>query len=168
MENAMRTSIALAVVLSLALGATRGAAQERVPKGWVGPFKNLNTPDDAKDTPPAKPSPAKKAEPPKAQEPSLADVAAAAKNREDADLLRRLAVCDKLREIALRTDDNELLQKVDVLLTRARAAYEQRSAMLADVAVPESNSGKRNVSDKDRLLSKKDSSSKVAAKGGQP
>lgn len=168
----MRTSIALAVVLSVALGATRGVAQERVPKGWVGPFKNLNTSaDDAKDAATAKPSPAKKAEPPKPQEPSLADVAAAAKNREDADLLRRLAVCDKLREIALRNDDTELLQKVDVLLTRARAAYEQRSAMLADVTVPDSNSsgsGKRNVSDQDRLLSKKDSSSKVAAKGGQP
>jgi hypothetical protein len=44
----------------------------------------------------------------------------------EADFLRRLAVCDKLRETALETGDTELASKADLLELRAKDAYVQR------------------------------------------
>jgi hypothetical protein len=55
---------------------------------------------------------------------------AAERSREEAELLRRLAVCDKLMEIAVRTNDNELFHRVEVLDERARSTYQQRTAAL--------------------------------------
>ncbi len=61
---------------------------------------------------------------------SVVDEAAAARSREEAVLLRRLAVCDKLMEIAVRNNDTELLRRVEVLDERARSIYAQRTAHL--------------------------------------
>jgi hypothetical protein len=44
--------------------------------------------------------------------------------------MRRLEVCDKLKEIAIRTNDAELLRKAEVLDERARTTYAQRTAYL--------------------------------------
>jgi hypothetical protein len=44
-----------------------------------------------------------------------------------ADFLRRLEVCDKLRDIALQNNDSELLNRVEQLQTRAKDAYIQRT-----------------------------------------
>jgi hypothetical protein len=43
-----------------------------------------------------------------------------------ADLLRRLEVCDKLRQIAADNGDTDLMQKADQLEQRASDAYAQR------------------------------------------
>jgi len=50
--------------------------------------------------------------------------------REEASLMRRLEVCDKLTEIAIRTNDTELLHRAEALEERARTTYAQRTAYL--------------------------------------
>jgi hypothetical protein len=56
---------------------------------------------------------------------------AAAQAREKSDWLRRVAVCDKLREIALLTGDDELLRKADQLDHRAWDTYQKRTASVS-------------------------------------
>src|SRR5437660_11234179 len=77
---------------------------------------------------PIKPQAKPKKEPSKKQaEPAkpvkLVDDAAAERAREEANLIRRLEVCDKLKEIALRTNDQELLRRAEALDERARTTY---------------------------------------------
>ncbi len=55
---------------------------------------------------------------------------ARAKAREEANLLRRLAVCDQLRLIASKTNDDTLARHADELDQRARDIYTQRIAQL--------------------------------------
>jgi hypothetical protein len=43
-----------------------------------------------------------------------------------ADFLRRLEVCDRLREAAMETGDAELANRADLLQTRVKDAYVQR------------------------------------------
>lgn len=50
--------------------------------------------------------------------------------REQATLLRRLAVCDQLRMVAARKDDNVLMRRADALDERAWQIYTQRIAHL--------------------------------------
>jgi hypothetical protein len=50
--------------------------------------------------------------------------------RQEAALLRRIDICDKLRQIALETNNNELDQLAQELDARARAVYAQRTARL--------------------------------------
>ncbi|HLN30736.1 MAG TPA: hypothetical protein VK395_23550 [Gemmataceae bacterium] len=66
---------------------------------------------------------------------SVAEQTAALRAREEAALLRRLAVCDKLKEIALRTNDNDLLRHAEELDERARMTYSLHTAMLKNVNV---------------------------------
>jgi hypothetical protein len=61
---------------------------------------------------------------------SVVDEAAAERAREEALLLRRLQVCDKLMEIAVRTNNNDLLRRAEELDERARTAYAQHTAYL--------------------------------------
>ena len=56
--------------------------------------------------------------------------AAGDRAREEAALMRRLEVCDKLKEIALRTNDGELFRRAEVLDERARTTYAQRTSYL--------------------------------------
>ena len=56
--------------------------------------------------------------------------------RAQAAFLRRMAVCDKLKQIGLETGNEELQRRADDLLERAQAAYSQRMALL-----PEANDG---------------------------
>jgi hypothetical protein len=56
--------------------------------------------------------------------------AASERAREEAILMRRLEVCDKLKEIALRTNDGELFRRAEVLDERARTTYAQRTSYL--------------------------------------
>ena len=55
-------------------------------------------------------------------------VAQLAKERET--YLRRMQVCDRLREIALETGDQTLEKQAELLEDRARTIYQQRSAQL--------------------------------------
>jgi hypothetical protein len=60
----------------------------------------------------------------------VVDTAAAVRAREEAAYLRRLAVCDKLQEIAWETNDAELGQLAEQLVDRAWQVYNQRTANL--------------------------------------
>jgi hypothetical protein len=64
----------------------------------------------------------------------IVDQAAVERSREEAALIRRLEVCDKLMEIAVRTDDNELLHRAEQLDERVRETYAQRTGSLASSA----------------------------------
>lgn len=78
----------------------------------------------AKSAKPAKPKPeAAKAEPAKADE----KPAASAADREQEAYLRRLAVCDRLREVADETKDEKLRQLADHLQDRAWELCVQRA-----------------------------------------
>jgi hypothetical protein len=58
------------------------------------------------------------------------DTAAALRAQEEANFLRRLAACDRLRELALETGDDSLDRLADEIQQKAEAAYKQRTAHL--------------------------------------
>jgi len=60
------------------------------------------------------------------------DPAVRERDREEEAFLRRSAVCLKLQEIALRTNDDDLLRRAEQLSDKAWAAYEQRQALSED------------------------------------
>lgn len=82
--------------------------------------------------PPQPQAPAGKIE----KETPAAELPTVVRARETAECLRRVAVCDRLRAIALQANDNELLRKADQLENRAWEVYRQRTAHLpaGDVA----------------------------------
>ena len=90
-------------------------------------------PDDRKPPPrkPDKPKKdaAKKPVPPSQPVPTV-DPMNAERTRAEAALMRRLEVCDKLKEIALRNNDAELLRKAEQLDERVRSAYVQHTGNL--------------------------------------
>ncbi len=61
---------------------------------------------------------------------SALNAAASAQAREKADWIRRIAVCDKLREIAIVANDEELRRKADQLDQRAWDVYVKHTANL--------------------------------------
>ncbi len=61
---------------------------------------------------------------------SQVDQAAADQAREQAVLFRRLAVCNKLMEIAVQTNDDDLMRRAEELDERAWTAYGQRTGYL--------------------------------------
>jgi hypothetical protein len=65
---------------------------------------------------------------------SAAAPAVSEQERQEAALLRRIDVCDKLRQIAFETNNNELDQLAQELDARARAVYAQRTARLKPTA----------------------------------
>lgn len=112
--------------------AQKAPAESESKWGWMNPANWFGS----KEKPKEKPADAKRGKIGKkdagtgddlAPLPSPADEARSRRNREEADLLRRLAVCDQLREIAVRTDDQTLLQRVDELADRVFAVYTQRT-----------------------------------------
>jgi hypothetical protein len=97
------------------------------PVTWFGPQEKK--PEEKKTAPKKEKQTAKKpAFATKA--PTVVAEAAAERAREESVLLRRLQVCDKLMEIAVRTNDNDLLRRVEELDERARTAYAQHTAHL--------------------------------------
>jgi len=52
--------------------------------------------------------------------------------REEAAFTRRLAVCDKLKQIAMETNDPKLQHEAELLEERATSVYHQRTDHLAD------------------------------------
>jgi hypothetical protein len=73
----------------------------------------------------------KKTPPPASVLKGPVESAAARRARETADFLRRMAVCDKLKDIAFQTNDEELLRKAEQLDQRALAVYQQHSGQVA-------------------------------------
>jgi hypothetical protein len=92
--------------------------------------------DDLKPTPP-KPDPKAEAKKPAAQAKKVPAIQSAAtqRSKEENALLRRLAVCDKLMEIASQTNDRELMRRAEQLSSRAWAIYDQHTGMHADAKV---------------------------------
>jgi hypothetical protein len=60
----------------------------------------------------------------------VVDEAAQQRNREEAAYLRRLAVCDKLKQIAYQTNDEKLQRQAEQLDERVWEVYSQRIANL--------------------------------------
>ena len=56
------------------------------------------------------------------------DTAAAVRAQEEANFLRRLAVCDKLREMANQTSDESLERQSYSLQQKAESVYKQRTS----------------------------------------
>jgi hypothetical protein len=79
---------------------------------------------------------AKKSDETATKEPSKHDQDVAALKREQADYLRRLAVCDQLREVALKNNDESLNRQADELQNQAWAIY---SKHVASVSTPVAN-----------------------------
>jgi hypothetical protein len=83
------------------------------------------------------------------------DTAAAVRAQEEANFLRRMAVCDRLRQVALETGDDSLERQADDLQAKAESVYKERTARgaggkvrIADPepqasAAPKSREGKR-------------------------
>jgi hypothetical protein len=92
--------------------------------------------DDQQAPPPDKSAPANKADKPdKADKPAPGAAGAPAprparvadRDREEKAYLRRIAVVDRLREIAIDTRDPDLLRQADQLEEKASALYQQRT-----------------------------------------
>lgn len=66
-----------------------------------------------------------------AKETAKRDQETAAVKREQADYLRRLAVCDQLREIALKNNDENLNRQADDLQAQAWAVYSKHVACIS-------------------------------------
>ncbi len=58
------------------------------------------------------------------------DTAAAVRAQEEANLLRRLAACDRLRELSVQTGDESLEQLADELEKKAGTVFTARTAAL--------------------------------------
>lgn len=107
---------------------------------WHGRLfsKKASPPKDDKK-PAAKPKVKKEEEKPAttvARPTNKPDESASERAKEEANLLRRLKACDRLKEIAFETKDENLARLADQLEERAQTAYSQRVAHL-----PASNAG---------------------------
>jgi hypothetical protein len=165
-----RMAWALAAGLALGVGASAVLADDDPPpqpkaptSGWVGPFKEWNQP-----APPPKPEAKKKADPPPRPKPTIGEQVQAARYREQADLLRRMAVCDKLMEIAVRNNDSELMRKVEQLQERSNNLFTEHSATLASAVQGSTKNTSMAAADRNKLLDKKDTAAALAAKGDKP
>jgi hypothetical protein len=67
------------------------------------------------------------------------DTAAAVRAQEEANFLRRLAACNKLRELALQTGDDSLEQLADDLEKKAGVVYKARTSVLVAAASADSD-----------------------------
>lgn len=102
------------------------------------PFAGLfGTKESKEEKKPVEKKPALKVEPATTKKPSssikpasIVDESVARRSREEATLLRRLRACDKLKEIAIRTNDDGLLSRAEELEERAQTTYAQRTAQL--------------------------------------
>jgi hypothetical protein len=164
-----RIAWALGTALALGLGTTTVRADDDPPAtpprpvqagGWVGPFKDWNPP-------PPKPE-AKKKDPPAPPKPTILEKVQAARYREQADLLRRMAICDKLMESAVRNNDADLVRTVEQLQERANNIYTEHAVSLARAVGGSKPNTSLAAADSDKLLEKKATTTAVASKGDMP
>jgi hypothetical protein len=128
--------VAVAVGLSLAPQLWAGekpdeaapAEQKTTGASWLGPWFG------AKEKPKASKAPASgkatKNAGPAAGKDGASEENSAERAREQATLLRRLAVCDQLRTVAARKQDDALMRRADALDERAWDIYTRRVARL--------------------------------------
>ena len=93
------------------------------PKGWLsGLFTD-------KPKPPAKVDKKPVETPPEMTPPSV-ELAAVERQRQENAMLRRMEVCDRLRAIALQSNNEALMHQAEELLMRAEELYRQKTAGL--------------------------------------
>jgi hypothetical protein len=76
------------------------------------------------------------------------DTAAAVRAQEEANLLRRLAACNRLRELAVQTGDESLEQLADELEKKAGTVFTARTTALAGGREPGADSDARVAANK--------------------
>jgi hypothetical protein len=111
---------------------------------WGGSLFNWGekSPDKAEEVKGAMPVPAG---------PSPLERSAREQERLRKAVLRRMQVCQQLRQIAEQTDDAELMQRADELDARAWEIYRQQAARLGlPMSVEEAISAARPMSQKDQ------------------
>jgi hypothetical protein len=109
-------------------GVANAADPDGVPLGYdrgAAAFARWNAgQSDRPKTPPVPPQVA-------AAKAKALDTAAALRAQEEANFLRRLAACDRLRQLALDTGDDSLEKLADDLQQKAEAVFKARTANLA-------------------------------------
>jgi hypothetical protein len=68
--------------------------------------------------------------------PNAPDLTAGEQKRQMEAFMRRMAVCDRLRQVALQSDNEALMRQADELEMRAQELYRQKIANLPQVAAP--------------------------------
>ncbi len=89
--------------------------------GWFGPAAKTDKPEGKKPEAAVPPAPAA---------PSPVEMAVASRLRERAAYNRRMEVCDRLTEIAVRTNNTAMQAQIDQLRDRAWEVYQMRIADL--------------------------------------
>jgi hypothetical protein len=151
MRKLGKSVLAAALVASLAAGQAMAADDDGAdstgsdspppPKQssfrWSPAFARMFQLDQQKP-PLRKPNPPRKdtdKRPAPARPTTLAvDPTVAERSKAETVLMRRLEVCDKLKEIALRSNDSQLFHRAELLDERARLAYAQQTGTLSSVA----------------------------------
>jgi hypothetical protein len=89
--------------------------------------------------PPERPKPTMSPSAAERAERRARESAAALRAQEDANFLRRIAACDRLKLIALETHNEELEKQADRLLEQAQMVYRQKTARLPGAKLPEAD-----------------------------
>jgi hypothetical protein len=89
--------------------------------------------------PPEKPKPPTTSTAAERAERRAKESAAALRAQEEANFLRRIAACDRLKMIALETQDEELEKQADRLQLQAEMVYKQKLSRLPGAKLPEAD-----------------------------
>jgi len=114
-------------------GLARAAdpADARPTPGLDSGFRRWNAIPPARPKPPLPPSVAERAER------RAKESAAALRAQEEANFLRRIAACDRLKLIAIETQDDELEKQADRLQQQAEMVYKQKLSRLPGAKLPD-------------------------------
>lgn len=118
------------VAFGIALGGSAQAAEESLIP--ASPFNGAANPAFSRwgGVPTVRPKPAPSPAVIAAKNRSN-ETAAAHRAQEEANFLRRMAVCDRLRQLALETGDDSLERQAEALQQKAETAYRERTANVA-------------------------------------
>jgi hypothetical protein len=134
--------LALAAWLGTAAAASERDDEERpVDRGNAAYHRWNGGPLEKPKPPPPLPSPTKA---------KANDTAAAHRAQEEANFLRRLAVCDRLRQLALETGDDSLEKQADDLQQKAESVFKQRTSAMPGGKVPSDTEARAAVTPKAR------------------
>jgi hypothetical protein len=129
-------------VALLALSLCRTAQASDGPLVTPSPFNGVQNPAFARwgGVVAERPKPAPASTPAKAR---ANDTAAALRAQEEANFLRRMAVCDKLQRMANETGDESLEKQALVLQQKAESVYKERTAVTSGLASSEDTKSRR-------------------------
>ncbi len=131
-----RFNCALALLL---LGSTAVLAAPVKNDPGLNAFQRFNGgPPTSPVATPEKPRPR-----PSEIEKKAVETAAAVRAQEEANLLRRLAVCDRLKQIALETGDTKLEDDAMRMELKAEEVYRQRTKSLTGKTAPSDGGGRK-------------------------